>query len=411
MRVLFLTDNFPPEVNAPATRTFEHCVEWVRAGADVTVITCAPNFPSGRVFDGYRNRLYQTEIVEGIRVVRVWSYVASNSGFARPILDFMSFACSAFVAGLFEDFDILVATSPQFFTTFAGSALAGFRQRPWVFELRDLWPESIVATGAMGRGPIVDVLERMELALYRDARLVVAVTDAFKANLMERGIDGRKVAVVTNGVYASHFRPAAGTDGTRPDGPFVVGYIGTHGMAHGLEVALGAAEALADEPFHFVFVGEGATKEALVEEAARRGLTNVEFRPPVSRDRVPRLLEEIDVALVPLRAARAFTTVIPSKIFEAAAARRPIVLGVEGQAKELTDNFGAAVSFPPESVPGLTEALRRVAGDREFYEALQGGCDRLAAKYSRGNLAQQMLLELRRVSRRPADPQWRPNDA
>ena len=149
MRILFLTDNFPPEVNAPASRTYDHAKEWVKAGHDVTVITCFPNFPKGEVYDGYRNKLYQREQVDGINVIRVWSYIAANKGFFKRTLDFISFSITSFIAGLFVKTDVIVATSPQFFTALSGRTLSFWKRKPWVMEVRDLWPESIKTVGAM----------------------------------------------------------------------------------------------------------------------------------------------------------------------------------------------------------------------------------------------------------------------
>lgn len=398
MRILFLTDNFPPEVNAPATRTFEHCREWVSAGAEVTVITCAPNFPRGEVFPGYENRWIQREVVEGINVVRVWSYMAPNAGFARRVVDYVSFAATAFLAGMREDFDIIVATSPQFFTTWAGALLARIKQRPWVFELRDLWPESIVATGSMKRGFLFNVLERIELGLYRDSAHVVAVTNAFKDDLERRGIREGKISVVTNGVRPAVYRhhlDGGWTAGGHED--FTVGYLGTHGLAHGLEVVLDAAELLSNEPVRFVLVGDGAQKGWLQDQAARRGLGNVEFHPPIPRGEVPGLLTRIDAAVVPLRRTETFRTVIPSKIFEAAAAGRPVLLGVEGEAQGVIDAFGAGLCFEPENAGALADAVRRLASDVRLYEALQSGCSRLAAAYDRDRLAEEMLAILMAV--------------
>ena len=167
MHILFLTDNFPPEVNAPASRTFEHCIEWVRAGNQVTVVTCAPNFPKGRVFDGYKNRFWQSEMVDGIRVIRVWSYITANEGFAKRILDYQSFMFSAVLASFFvRRIDVVIGTSPQFFTACAAWAVGKLKRVPWVFELRDLWPESIKAVGAMRDSTAIQWLEKVELFLY-----------------------------------------------------------------------------------------------------------------------------------------------------------------------------------------------------------------------------------------------------
>lgn len=181
MKILFITDNF-----APATRTYEHVKEWIKdKDVEVTVITCAPNFPHGKVYPGYKNKLYQKENIE---VIRVWSYISSNSGFVKRILDYVSFGIMAFVIGLFKKYDVVVATSPQFFTTWAAWGLNKIKRKPWIFELRDLWPESIKTVGAMKQGKVIDILEKIELALYKNSNKVVAVTDAFKTNLINRGI-------------------------------------------------------------------------------------------------------------------------------------------------------------------------------------------------------------------------------
>jgi hypothetical protein len=177
MHILFLSDNFPPEVNAPASRTYEHCREWVKAGHTVTVITCAPNFPKGEVFEGYSNRLWQRDDVDGIRVVRVWSYITPNEAFAKRVLDYMSYMVMAFVAAFFvRRVDVIVGTSPQFFTVCAAYGVSLVKRRPWLFELRDIWPESISAVGAMKSGWLLDALEGLELFLYRKAAAIVSDT-------------------------------------------------------------------------------------------------------------------------------------------------------------------------------------------------------------------------------------------
>ena len=160
IKILFITDNFPPEFNAPATRVYEHAKEWVKEGACVTVVTCFPNFPQGKVFKGYKNKLYQIETIDGIKVIRVWSYITANRGTIKRTLDFLSFAFSSFIAGLFVKTDIIIATSPQFFTTWSAYLLSKLKRKPWVFELRDLWPESIKAVGAIKSDRLLEFLEK-----------------------------------------------------------------------------------------------------------------------------------------------------------------------------------------------------------------------------------------------------------
>ncbi|MEK9612748.1 MAG: glycosyltransferase family 4 protein [Flavobacteriaceae bacterium] len=202
MKILFLTDNFPPESNAPATRTYEHCSQWVSLGYDVTVITCFPNFPTGKVYDGYKNKLYSREVVNGINIVRVWSFITLNQGFVRRILDFISFACSSFIYGLFVKTDIIVATSPQFFTAISARYLSLFKNKPWVMEIRDIWPNSIVVVGSMSKkSPFYKALKLIERRLYQSAKKLVVVTDSFKTYLItNHHIDSNKIGVFKNGI-------------------------------------------------------------------------------------------------------------------------------------------------------------------------------------------------------------------
>lgn len=395
MHILFLTDNFPPEVNAPATRTIEHCRAWVKAGAEVTVITCAPNFPQGKVYPGYRNRLYQSEMIDGIRVVRVWSYITRNAGFVRRILDYLSFAASATLAGLFERCDILVATSPQFFTTFAGSLLARLKRRPWVFELRDLWPESIRTVGAMRQSRLLDLFEKVELRLYRDAAVVIAVTAPFRDNLTRRGIDADKIHIVTNGANLDLYQPQPKNrellECLGLSGKFIVGYLGTHGMAHSLEFIINSLDRVDDAAIHFLFIGDGAHKAKVMLLAGEKGLKNVTFLDPIPKEMVADYLSIIDVALVPLIKSETFKTVIPSKIFESAAMGIPILLGVEGEAQGIVEKYDAGLAFEPENEESFLATLQTLKSDREAYARMQQGCARLAAAYDRSALAGEML--------------------
>lgn len=399
MKILFITDNFPPEVNAPASRTYDHCRRWVEAGVDVTVITCAPNFPKGRVYEGYRNQLYQKEIVDGITVIRVWSYMAANEGFLKRILDYLSFSFMAFWAGLFRRSDVIIATSPQFFTTFTGFALSLFKRKPWVFELRDLWPDSVSALGAMSNPRVLKLFTRIEMYMYRHADLIIPVTDAFKDTLVARGIPGNKISVVTNGVDQKSFSPGPKdpklVQELSLDGKFVVAYIGTHGMAHGLDGLISGLRDIESSDVHFLFIGDGARKSALVQRARDLNLSNVTFLDPVSKTDVARYWSVADAALVPLVKSDVFLTVIPSKIFEAAAMEKPILLGVLGQAKQIVDEFQAGVCFEPENVTAFQAAVMQMYQDASAFKALQEGCAELAKTYSRDALAKSMLDRLK----------------
>lgn len=402
IHLLFLTDNFPPEVNAPATRTYEHCREWMRQGVKVTVITCAPNFPKGKVYAGYRNKLWQREEVNGITVIRVWSYIAANAGFAKRILDYVSYAVMATIASLFvRRTDLIVATSPQFFTAVAGYVASVLKRKPWVMEVRDLWPESIRAVGAApGKEKWLDRLEKLELFLYRKARKVIVVTHAFRDNLTRRGVPAEKIHVVTNGVLMEKFprRPKdpALVRSLGLEDKFVVGYLGTHGMAHKLDFILNCAPAAAPN-VHFLFIGGGARKAALEEQVAREGYPNVTMLPSVPKAEIGRYISVTDVALVPLRRSDTFKTVIPSKIFENAAMGKPILLGVEGESEAIIKNYGAGLCFVPEDREDFLRQLARLSSEKAVYENCVEKCEALAAAYDRNVLARKMLAVLREV--------------
>ncbi|MBP3193819.1 glycosyltransferase family 4 protein [Natronogracilivirga saccharolytica] len=403
MNILFITDNFPPEVNAPATRTYEHCKEWVRQGARVTVITGAPNFPQGKVFDGYKNKLYQKEVVDGIQVVRVWTYITRNQGFMRRTLDYLSFAFTSFLAGLFQKADVIVATSPQFFTTWAGWALSKLKRKPWVFELRDLWPESIKSVGALNDGKLYQFLEKIELGLYDSADHIIPNTDAFRKNLIERGVDKNGISVITNGSNLDLFTPPPNgqTDALKAklgiSDKFTVGYIGTHGMAHALDFIVDSVYEMQDANIHFLFIGDGAEKENIRQKVEKYKLTNVTMLDPVPKNDMPLYLSIIDVSLVPLKKSDTFKTVIPSKIFEAAAMDKPVLLGVDGQARKIIEKYESGLYFNPENKADFIEKTRLIADNKELYKSLARNCRRLATDFDRKKLANEMLEVLSRV--------------
>ena len=403
MHILFLTDNFPPEVNAPASRTFEHCREWVKAGHQVTVVTCAPNFPKGKVFDGYRNKLWQTETMEGIRVIRVWSYITANEGFVRRILDYQSYMLSAIIASAFVcNVDLVIGTSPQFFTACAAYVVSRYKFRPYIFELRDLWPESIKAVGAMKNERAIRFLEWIEMFLYRKSARVVSVTRSFKDILVRRGIDGSKIEVITNGVDISQFKPRPKdpelTAKLGMTGKFVAGYIGTHGLAHGLETLLEAAERLRGQDFVFLFLGDGARKEALKQMAAERKLDNVVFIDSVPKADVARYWSLLDVSVIHLKKTDLFTTVIPSKLFESMGMGLPVLHGVEGESADIVREEGAGIPFEPENAGQLCDALVRLKSNPAELEQFRARCLKGAQNFDRTNLALRMMKILEQTA-------------
>ncbi|OFX12874.1 MAG: glycosyltransferase WbuB [Alphaproteobacteria bacterium RIFOXYD12_FULL_60_8] len=370
MNILFLTENFPPETNASATRVYERAVYWAKWGHQVTVITCAPNFPGGKLHEGWKNRWRQEQMMDGIRVVRVKTFIAKNEGFLLRTLDFVSFMITATIAALREPKpDVVAATSPQFFAAVAGWMIGAMRKTPFVFELGDLWPRSIVAVGAMKDSPLIRALERLELFLYRKAECVTALTRTFRQDLIGRGIPAEKIAVVINGVDLPRYAPrerdeemALTYDLTDK---FVIGYVGTHGMAHGLINVLDAAELLKDEDrLRFILVGAGAERKMLEKEAAVRGLPNVVFIPSQPKERMPLVWSLCDVALVHLKNDPVFAEVIPSKIFEAMGMGLPLLcVSPRGEASFIIETDQAGLWVPAGDPPAFAAAARRLLDD------------------------------------------------
>ncbi|MGN6817534.1 MAG: glycosyltransferase family 4 protein [Sphingomonas sp.] len=405
MRILALSHYYPPEVNAPASRLSEHARVWREAGHEVTVVTCAPNHPAGQLYPGYRNRLWQEETIDGIRVIRLWTFLAANEGFLPRIANYLSYLFSLiFWMGRLPRADIVMSTSPQFFCGLAGWFLKR-RKRPWVLEIRDLWPESIVTVGAMKRGAAIRAIEKVEAFAYRKADLVVSVTDGFVPHIRARRPTG-PIAVIKNGVDLSRFAsdPAA-ADAFRAEhgltGKFVASYVGTHGMAHGLQAVIAAAERLRERPdIAFLMVGGGAERETIKAMRDARGLTNIVMLDQLPKAAMPAVWGASDAALVLLKRVDTFKTVIPSKMFEAMALGVPMILGVEGEAKALMDEGQAGIAITPEDDAELAAAILRLADDRALGRQIGASAQAfVGAHFDREKLAKAYLAQFEALRR------------
>jgi len=407
MRILFLSHYFPPEGNAPASRTFENCRRWVRQGHDVTVVTCAPNHPNGIVYSGYENRWRHRERIDGIEVIRVLTHVAANKGTFRRILNYVSYMFSASLASLEVDSpDVIIATSPQFFCGWAGVIASRLHRVPLLLEIRDIWPESIAAVDAIRSGGVMRILERLELEMYAASRHIVTVGEGYRRCLHDKGVADARISVVMNGIDREIFHPLSPDPELRQrigvGDRFVVSYSGTIGMACGLDVVLRAADALrrkGRDDIVFLLVGDGAVREELQAEAERRSLDNVIFTGRQDKRLMPSLLAISGASLVHLKKTDLFTTVMPSKIFEAFGMARPIIIGVPGEAVDLVERAGAGISIEPENAEQLVAAVEKLAGDPALCERLgRAGYAYGIRHHDRDNLADDYLQVISRVA-------------
>lgn len=407
MHILFVTDNFLPEVNAPASRTYEHCKEWVARGAKVTVITGFPNFPIGKIFNGYQNSIYLNEEMDGIEVRRVWTYIAENKGFIKRTCDYLSFMFAAILASFFiKKVDIIVGTSPQIFTVCAAYVISRIKNRPWVFELRDIWPESIQVVGGIKNLRILKTLQALEVFLYRKASYIVVVTNSFQRYLEGLGIESQKITVIRNGINLDHFYPrdkcASLIDALDLQGKFVVGYIGTIGLAHNLDVLLNAAKLFALDHkwqnIQFLIVGEGAEKVKLTQRIERESIGNVAILGGVSKEDVVNYYSILDAAVIHLKKDPLFEQVIPSKLFELVGQAIPILHGVQGESAQLVEEYGVGVVFSSDDPNSLKMAIESLHDNPNISNQSKANAIKYAPLFDRKQLADEMYKVLSRVS-------------
>ncbi|MGB6385706.1 MAG: glycosyltransferase family 4 protein [Terriglobales bacterium] len=411
MKILYVSQYFPPEMGAPAARADELSQHWARIGHDVTVLTGFPNHPTGVVPEDWRSRFHRlhcTETVHGVRVIRTWLWPLPNRKAHERIRNYASFCVSAAISGLaLCKPQVIIATSPQLLVALSGWWLAFWKHVPFIFEVRDLWPESLAAVGAGREG---DLLHRTLGAivgfLYRRADRIVVVTPAFKDHLIRYWrVPDERISIVENGVETDRFRldPAAMEvrKQLKLDDRFLVCYIGTIGNAHGLDTLIDAAEELQNALPNamFLLIGEGAEKERIVELAVARGLTNIRFLGQQPREQIPAYVSAADLCLVMLKKTELFKTVIPTKLLEYMACERPVIVAVDGQARQIVEQAGGGVFVEPENSKALVKAILDLAEDPERRRRM-GVCGRqyIIDKYSREKTARDYIDVLQSLS-------------
>jgi colanic acid biosynthesis glycosyl transferase WcaI len=407
VKILYVSQYFPPEMGAPAARAAELSRHWARMGHEVTVLTGFPNHPTGVVPEEWRarlHRLHYTEIVDGVRVVRTWLWPLPNRRTHERILNYTSFCVSAALVGLtLRRPEVVIGTSPQLLCALSGWWLAGWKRVPFVFEVRDLWPESLAAVGASSEG---NLLHRMLGAvagfLYRRADRIVVVAPGFRDHLMRHwNVPAAKISVVENGVETDLFRAEPAAMEVRKqlklEERFLICYIGTMGNAHGLETLIAAAEELqtALPSAMFLLIGEGAEKERMVKLASGRGLNNIQFLGQQPRERIPVYVSAADVCLVMLRKSELFKTVIPTKLLEYMACERPTIVAVDGQARQIVEEADAGVFVEPENSKALVKAILELAEEPERRRQMgASGRQYIVNKFSREKTAREYISVL-----------------
>lgn len=404
MQILMLSDNYVPEMNANA-RIFSEIAElWAEKNQEVTVITCHPNFPKGKLFKGYKNKWVNKERINNVNVTRVKTYMYPNKGLFRRSLDFISFGFAALLCGLFQKkTDVVVAVTPQFFCGIAGCCLAIIKRVPFVLVLCDLWPDSIVANGIIGDGFLYGLIKKFERWMYYKADTVVVLSEYFKPYLINLGVDEQKILVSIAGANKQFYpREKAPSILSRYGltNKFVVGYVGTFGVSHNHEDILVVAKSLKKsnrEDISFFMIGDGIKREQLVTQS-QFDLNTVIIDGPFPCDVIPDYWSVVDVAIVPLALTQTNETVLPSKILEAMAMGIPVILyAPDGEAKKVLQKSGTGWSIQAGDMVGLESLLLELTANKELILKQQAQVTEFTQQYTREKQSTQLLERLRTI--------------
>jgi glycosyltransferase involved in cell wall biosynthesis len=407
MRILFLTQYYPPETGAAQNRLSDLAKRLTKAGHRVTVLTAVPSYPEGKIYDGYRGRLIMTEVEAGIRLVRTWAYVTKRKSFAQRILNYLSFAALSFIVGWVttKNVDVVVVESPPLFLGFSGYMLSRFKRAKFVLNVSDLWPESAVALNVLRNRRLIRWATRAEEWLYSQANLVTGQTQGIVDSIRKR-CTNTPVYLLTNGVAPEFLEQVDQVRSSRMrlrekfgfGRKFIVAYTGVHGLAQGLDTLLSSADLLrGHREIQFCFFGDGPEKPRLRSIAAERGLENVQFYSPLPASQMVELLAAVDVCVVPLKRNDLFKGALPSKLFEALGAGVPVLVGLDGEAKELIEKSQSGLPVEPENPEDMAQKTFRLYQDAELCRQLgESGRAYVSKHYNRKEIAERferLLLE------------------
>ncbi|WP_408008269.1 glycosyltransferase family 4 protein [Pseudalkalibacillus sp. A8] len=399
MKIVVISHYFPPEIGAPSARLYEMARHWVELGNEVHVVTCFPNHPTGIISKEYRGMKYMYEEMDGIHVHRNYVYATPNKGFIKKTLGHISFMFSSVLISMrkIKNPDVIITSSPTFFSIFSGYWYSLRKKASFVLEIRDLWPAAMIELGVMKKGFITRILEKMELFFYRNSKKLIMVTKSFKENVVNRGIDSNKVHVITNGVNQELFYPKEKNkeiiNKYDLEDKFVISYVGAHGISQNLSTILEVAKGLEkDKEIQFLFIGEGAEKDKLRQIASEQEINNVTFVDSQPKEIIPEFYNTSDISLIPLKDIELFKTFIPSKMFEIMACGVPIVASLEGESADILNESKAAEVVKPDDPEQIKQAINKLKNDKILLEKLKiNGPAFVERNYSRRKLAEQYL--------------------
>ena len=364
MKLLILTQYYPPEIGAPQNRLHELAIRLKKKGVQVEVLTALPNYPKMEVFEGYRNRQKREETIEGITVHRSWIYVSPSKSIIARLLNYFSFVWSSYWRGRrLQSFDYLMVESPPLFLGYSAMALSKKLNAKLIFNVSDLWPESAEKLGLVTNKGLLKMAYKLEKKCYKASALITGQTQGIVNDIKQR-FPEKKVSWLPNGVDISFYDPDKIPDSDFrkvngfKDEDVIFFYGGILGHAQGLEIIIEAAKGLENTNAKFVIQGAGPEKENLIALHKKYALKNIHFFEPVAKTEMPGILKSVDIAIVPLKKLDLFKGAIPSKIFEALAMKKPLLLGVDGEArKHFIENARAGLFYTPEDADNLKKQV------------------------------------------------------
>ncbi|WP_072904059.1 glycosyltransferase family 4 protein [Hathewaya proteolytica] len=398
MNILFLTQYCPPEVGAPQNRIFELAKHLKSFGHNVSILTAMPNYPRGEIFEGYKNKKYMEEEMEGIKIHRTSIYTTKEKSFTKRLRNYLSFTFSSVFTGMkhIEKPDVVITESPPLFLGWSGYKIAKKMKAKFIFNVSDLWPESAVKLDVLHNKMLIKASTWLEEFCYRKANAVTGQTQGIVDNIVNRGFSKDKVHLITNGIDTEFFRADKRDENFRRqlglENKFAICYAGIHGLAQGLETVIEAADKVKEyKDIEIVFIGEGPEKNKLISMVKEKQLNNVMFLPMQLKPQMPRIISSMDATVIPLKKLDIFKGALPSKMFEALSAELPIILSAEGEAEKLINNAKAGIVVEPENPEAMAQAIIKLYKDENLRKELGlNGRAYVKEHYSRDNIARKL---------------------
>ncbi len=397
MKLIILSQYFPPEVGAPQNRLFELALRLQKKGVEITVLTAMPNYPQMEVQAAYRNKFYVTETLDNLTVHRSWIFVSKSKSIVLRLLNYFSFVFSSFLVGIFKlkKHDFLLCESPPLFLGISAYLLKKIKGSRLVFNVSDLWPESAEKLGLVTNPILLSASTKLEEFLYHKSSLITGQTQGIVANIQNR-FPNKKVFWLPNGVDLNFYNFENNSQSWKTqngfnENDFLLLYAGIIGHAQGLEVVLKAAEyCKTNSSIKFIILGSGPEKEKLIQLKEEKMLSNVFFFPPVAKSKMPEIVSACALSIIPLKKLDLFKGAIPSKIFENLAMKKPILLGVEGEAKDLFIEDGqCGLAFEPENGMELADRITTLYADPGLVLKLgENGYSYVKQKFTRDSITE-----------------------